>query len=124
MNLLLDTHILLWWLGDSPRLSKKARRAIEESATVFVSAVSAWEIELKRARGLLRAPNNLEATLRARDLQTLSLTVPHAIAAGRLPLYHRDPFDRMLVAQASLESLTLLTADKQQAAYGVPVILA
>jgi len=124
LNLLLDTHILLWWLGDSPRLSKKARRAIEESATVFVSAVSAWEIELKRARGLLRAPNNLEATLRARDLQTLSLTVPHAIAAGRLPLYHRDPFDRMLVAQASLESLTLLTADKQQAAYGVPVILA
>ena len=124
MNLLLDTHILLWWLGDSPRLSKKARRAIEESEAVFVSAVSAWEIELKRARGLLRAPDNLEATLRARDLQTLSLTVAHAIAAGRLPLYHRDPFDRMLVAQASLESLTLLTADKQQAAYGVPVILA
>ena len=124
MNLLLDTHILLWWLGDSPRLSKKARRAIEESEAVFVSAVSAWEIELKRARGLLRAPDNLEATLRARDLQTLSLTVPHAIAAGRLPLYHRDPFDRMLVAQASLESVTLLTADKQQAAYGVPVILA
>jgi PIN domain nuclease of toxin-antitoxin system len=124
LNLLLDTHILLWWLGDSPRLSKKARRAIEESEAVFVSAVSAWEIELKRARGLLRAPDNLEATLRARDLQTLSLTVPHAIAAGRLPLYHRDPFDRMLVAQASLESLTLLTADKQQAAYGVPVILA
>jgi PIN domain nuclease of toxin-antitoxin system len=124
LNLLLDTHILLWWLGDSPRLSKKARRAIEESEAVFVSAVSAWEIELKRARGLLRAPDNLEATLRARDLQTLSLTVAHAIAAGRLPLYHRDPFDRMLVAQASLESLTLLTADKQQAAYGVPVILA
>jgi PIN domain nuclease of toxin-antitoxin system len=124
LNLLLDTHILLWWLGDSPRLSKKARRAIEESEAVFVSAVSAWEIELKRARGLLRAPDNLEATLRARDLQTLSLTVPHAIAAGRLPLYHRDPFDRMLVAQASLESLTLLTADKQQAAYGIPVILA
>jgi len=105
-------------------LSKKARRAIEESEAVFVSAVSAWEIELKRARGLLRAPDNLEATLRARDLQTLSLTVRHAIAAGRLPLHHRDPFDRMLVAQASLESLTLLTADKQQAAYGVPVILA
>ena len=109
---------------DSPRLSKKARRATEESEAVFVSAVSAWEIELKRARGLLRAPDNLETTLRARDLQTLSLTVPHAIAAGRLPLYHRDPFDRMLVAQASLESLTLLTSDKQQAAYGVPVILA
>ena len=124
MNLLLDTHILLWWLADSPRLSKRARRAIEESGAVFVSAVSAWEIELKRTRGLLRAPDNLEATLRARDLRPLSLTVAHAVAAGRLPLYHRDPFDRMLVAQASLESLTLLTVDKQQAAYGVPVILA
>ena len=124
MNLLLDTHILLWWLADSPRLSKRARRAIEESGAVFVSAVSAWEIELKRTRGLLRAPDNLEATLRARDLRPLSLTVAHAVAAGRLPLYHRDPFDRMLVAQASLESLTLLTADKQQAVYGVPVILA
>jgi PIN domain nuclease of toxin-antitoxin system len=97
---------------------------MEESGAIFVSAVSAWEIELKRTRGLLRAPNNLEATLRARDLRPLSLTVAHAVAAGRLPLYHRDPFDRMLVAQASLESLTLLTVDKQQAAYGVPVILA
>jgi PIN domain nuclease of toxin-antitoxin system len=124
LNLLLDTHILLWWLADSPRLSKMARRAIEESEAVFVSAVSAWEIELKRARSLLRAPDNLEATLRARDLQTLSLTVSHAIAAGRLPRHHGDPFDRMLIAQASIESLTLLTADKQQAAYGVPVILA
>ena len=124
MNLLLDTHILLWWLADSPRLSKKARKAIEESDAVFVSAVSAWEIELKRTRGLLRAPDNLEATLRARDLQTLPITIAHAVAAGSLPRHHGDPFDRMLVAQASIESLTLLTADKRQAAYNVPVILA
>ncbi len=123
LNLLLDTHILLWWLTDSRRLSKKARTAIEESDIVWVSAVSAWELETKRARGLLDAPHDLEATLRARDLRPLPLTMAHAIAAARLPFHHRDPFDRMLVAQAAIESLTLLTADKQQAAYGVPVIV-
>jgi len=124
LNLLLDTHILLWWLADSPRLSKKARNAVEDSELVWVSAVSAWEIELKRTRGLLDAPDNLEATLRARDLRALPLTVAHAVAAGRLPRHHGDPFDRMLIAQASLESLTLLTADARQAAYEIPVILA
>lgn len=124
MSLLLDTHILLWWLADSPRLSKKARKAIQDAETVWVSAVSAWEIALKRSLGLLEAPGNLEATLRSRDIQALPLTIAHATAAGKLPLHHRDPFDRMLIAQAMVESLMLLTADKQQTAYDVPVILA
>jgi PIN domain nuclease of toxin-antitoxin system len=123
LNLLLDTHILLWWLADSPRLSKQARIAVERSDVVWVSAVSAWEIEVKRARGLLEAPDNLEETLRSRDLRMLSLSVGHAIGAARLPPHHRDPFDRMLVAQAAMESLTLVTADKNQAAYEIPVIL-
>jgi len=123
LSLLLDTHILLWWLADSPRLSKKARKAIQDAETVWVSAVSAWEIALKRSRGLLEAPDNLEATLRARDMQALPLTIAHAAAAGKLPLHHRDPFDRMLIAQALVESLTLLTADPQQTAYDAPVIL-
>jgi PIN domain nuclease of toxin-antitoxin system len=123
LNLLLDTHILIWWLADSPRLSKKARAAIENSEIVWASAVSAWEIEVKRARGLLEAPDDLEATLLSRDLRMLSLTVAHAIAAAHLPPLHRDPFDRMLVAQSAIESLTLLTADQRQAAYDVPVIL-
>jgi PIN domain nuclease of toxin-antitoxin system len=123
-SLLLDTHILIWWLADSPRLSRKALKLIQDTAIVWVSAVSAWEIESKRARGLLDAPDDLEATLMARDLRLLSLTVAHAIAAARLPMHHRDPIDRMLVAQASLESLTLLTADRQQSVYDVPVILA
>lgn len=124
MNLLLDTHILLWWLADSPRLSKKARKAIQDSEIVWVSAVSTWEIELKRSRGMLEAPDNLEATLRARDLDSLPVTIAHTVAGARLPLHHRDPFDRILIAQATIESLMLLTADKQQAAYDVPVILA
>ena len=123
MNLLLDTHILLWWLADSPRLPLKARKAVHDAELVCVSAVSAWEIEIKKARGLLDAPGNLEATLRARDLQAVPLTVAHAVAAARLQMHHRDPFDRMLIAQASLESLTLLTADPEQAAYDVPMIM-
>jgi PIN domain nuclease of toxin-antitoxin system len=123
LNLLLDTHVLLWWLADSRRLSKRARTVIEDSEIVWVSAVSAWEIETKRARGLLEAPDDLETTLRAHDLKSLALTMAHAVAAGRLPHHHRDPFDRMLIAQAAIESLALLTADKQQAAYDVQVIL-
>lgn len=91
---------------------------------VWVSAVSAWELEIKRERGLLDAPLNLEATLHARDIQTLPLKFSHAVAAARLPMLHRDPFDRMLVAQASLESLTFCTRDKILAEYGVPVLLA
>ena len=123
MNLLLDTHILLWWLEDSPRLSASARDTIRDSEIVFASAVSAWEIEVKRARGLLRAPDNLEMTIRARDLQPLSMTISHAVAAGRLPSHHGDPFDRMLIAQALLESLTLMTADKKLKHYDVAVML-
>ena len=124
MNLLLDTHILLWWLMDSRRLSARARAAMEQAETICVSAVSAWEIEAKRSRGLLRAPDNLESTLRGFDLRPLSLTITHAVAAARLPMHHRDPFDRMLIAQTSLESLTLVTADSQLAVYGVPVLQA
>jgi len=123
LNLLLDTHILLWWLAGSPRLPRKASKAIQDAAEIWVSSVSAWEIESKRSRGLLDAPGNLEKTLRSQDMRSLPLTVAHAIAAAHLPPHHRDPFDRMLVAQASLESLALLTGDQQLAAYGVPVLM-
>lgn len=124
MNLLLDTHVLLWWLGDSRKATAKIRKAIDEADIVWVSAVSAWELEVKRLRGLLDAPMNLEATLQRLDIQTLALKLPHAVAAARLPMLHRDPFDRMLVAQASLESLTLCTGDKILAEYGISVLLA
>ena len=124
MNLLLDTHVLLWWLAASERLSQRARHAIVESDQVYVSAASIWEISIKVARGRLLVHGDLEKHLETNRFIALPVTVAHAIAAGRLPRHHGDPFDRMLVAQASIESLTLLTSDERQAAYGVPVILA
>jgi PIN domain nuclease of toxin-antitoxin system len=123
LNLLLDTHVLLWWLADSPRLSRTARTAIRDSDLTYVSAASAWEIEIKKSLGKLSAPDNLEATLGAYRLRPLAVTVAHAIAAGRLPRHHGDPFDRMLIAQASLESLTLVTRDARLKVYGVPVLI-
>ncbi|HXP84379.1 MAG TPA: type II toxin-antitoxin system VapC family toxin [Bryobacteraceae bacterium] len=123
MRLLLDTNILLWWLTDDLRLSKADRTLITDAAAVFVSPVSAWEIEIKKAIGKLSAPDDLDAAIRRSNLSPLDVTVAHAIAAGRLPRHHRDPFDRMLVAQAAMESLTLVTSDAILKAYQVPVIL-
>ena len=110
MNVLLDTNVLVWWLLQSERLSPNALRTILESDRAFVSAVSIWEVEIKRSRGNLDAPGNLEHILAERGVRPLPVTFAHATAAGRLPPIHRDPFDRMLVAQAIAESLTLLTA--------------
>ncbi len=111
MNLLLDTNVLLWWLMDSRLLTARARRAILDADTVHVSPASFWEIEIKKARGNLDAPDQLAEVAIARGLRPLPITIAHAVAAGRLPDIHRDPFDRMLIAQAQLESLTLATAD-------------
>jgi len=123
-NILLDTHVLLWWLGASGRLSKKTRRTITECASVYVSAATVWEIAIKRALGKLEIPDNLEETLAANSFVPLPISVSHAIAAGRLPRHHDDPFDRMLVAQAALESLTLLTADARLKAYDASILMA
>ncbi len=123
MNLLLDTHILVWWLMDSRRLSKQAKQCIQEAVTIWVSSVSAWEMEWKRARGLLETPDDLEATLRAMRFQLLPLTIKHAIRAARLEFDHRDPFDRMLIAQAESEGLILLTHDEAFRKYSDQVLL-
>jgi PIN domain nuclease of toxin-antitoxin system len=123
-RLLLDSHMLLWWLSEHARLSARARQAITESEFVYVSAISAWELAIKAEIGKLKAPDDLEAQLRASRFVPLPVTVAHALAAGKLPRHHSDPFDRMLVAQASLESLTLLTSDKRLRAYDVQIMLA
>jgi PIN domain nuclease of toxin-antitoxin system len=123
VRLLLDTHAALWWLGDSPRLGAVAREQIARAESlVVVSAVSLWEIEIKRGVGKLRAPADVLGGVRAAGFDLLDLTAEHAVAAGRLPMLHRDPFDRALVAQARLEGLTVVTGDRTVADYDVPVL--
>jgi PIN domain nuclease of toxin-antitoxin system len=103
VRLLLDTHVLLWWLQDRTLLGRPAADAIgEESSLVFVSAASAWEMAIKQARGRLRCPDDLEEMLPANRFLPLPITVRHGLWAGALPPYHNDPFDRLLVAQAQV----------------------
>ena len=125
MRLLLDTHALLWWLTGDPTLSSDARRAISDRRNpVFVSAATAWEIAIKRALGNLESPADLETQIRRHRLDPLPVTVRHAMNAGALPRHHDDPFDRMLVAQAMIEDLTIATRDQRIVLYGVPVLAA
>jgi PIN domain nuclease of toxin-antitoxin system len=122
LRILLDTHLLLWWLAASPSLSARARRIIgDPDNTVFVSAVSLWEIWLKQSLGKLRLPADFMEKLAAESFESLPLTVSQTRQVALLPWCHRDPFDRMLVAQAQVEKLVLLTADETLAAYG-PVV--
>jgi PIN domain nuclease of toxin-antitoxin system len=122
VKLLLDTNALIWWLEGSRRLSRPAVEAIDDIANdVHVSAASAWEISTKARLGKLRFTGSLTARLEKYDVQPLAVTVEHGWAAGTLPPLHRDPFDRILIAQAQLEELIVVTADPMFARYGVPV---
>ncbi len=124
MRLLLDTHIVLWWLLADKQLPLLARKLVSDRGnTIFVSAVSIWEIRLKESLGKLSVPADFELRLNAESFEALPLTAKHAHAAGTLPWHHRDPFDRMLVAQAQVEKLQLLTADGVVGAYGSFVLV-
>ena len=123
MNLLLDTHVLLWWLNGHPSLSKKSQSAIADGKNlVFVSAVVVWEIRIKEALGKLEIPRNFKRVLVSQPFEMLDITVEHAHAVRDLPLHHRDPFDRMLVAQAKVEGFTLVTHDVRLKKYKVSMI--
>lgn len=128
MRVLLDTHAFLWWnLSQGSRLSTRAREALEDPATDgFVSAVSVYEIAMKVARGTLELPTDpsryVPDRLVRHGFAALSIELPHVLRAGALPLVHRDPFDRLLVAQAQLEGLQIITADPAIAQYDVEVI--
>ncbi|CAN5774051.1 type II toxin-antitoxin system VapC family toxin [soil metagenome] len=125
MSLLLDTHVLLWVLAADPTLAASARDAIiDGNNRVFVSAVTAWEIVIKRALGKLRAPDDLHSQLRRLRLNTLAITFQHAEAVADLPGLHADLFDRLLIAQARTEHLTLVTRDAQIARYDVATLTA
>lgn len=124
MRLLLDTHILLWWLADED-LSAPAREAIADPANlVAVSTASAWEISIKKALGKLTAPDDLEQQVREGGFVPLPISLAHGVAAGRLPRHHEDPFDRMLIAQARAERLTIVTRDKRFEDYDVALLTA
>lgn len=122
MRLLLDTHVFLWWCENSRHLQKTTRLAIQEADDVFVSAASAWEVALKVALGKLRIPGPFAAAVAASSFDELPISFAHAAAVSSLPVHHTDPFDRMLAAQARVESLTLVTHDPQLRAYAVPIL--
>lgn len=122
MKLLVDTQAVIWWLSADPRLSAAARAAIARAgAEAVVSVASIWEASIKRASGRLAGPDLLAAVTAAR-LPFLRIDEQHAKLAGELPMLHRDPFDRMLVAQAMVEQLAIVTADSEIPRYGVPVL--
>ena len=124
-RLLLDTHVLLWALESESNLGDDVREALVNPRNdVFVSAVCIWEIAIKRALGKLRAPDHLAATVETAGFSELPVTFVHAEQAGSLPKHHTDPFDRMLVAQAQVEGLTLVTADANIPRYAVRTMAA
>lgn len=122
-RLLLDTHVVLWALSTPEVLAPHVRAALEDPRNeVVVSAASVWEVEIKRALGKLDAPSGFAATCVQRGFDALEITFSHAEVAGGLPPHHADPFDRMLIAQALVESLEMVTKDPAFATYGVPVV--
>ena len=121
-RLLLDTHVFLWWRSDPDRLAREARDGIAFADLVFVSAVSAWEAAIKTSLGRLRLPDTLEAGVEASGFEKLPVTFAHAERVARLPLHHRDPFDRMLIAQAQVEGLTIVSHDRQIEPYDMPIL--
>jgi len=127
VNLLLDTHVWLWWLDGSRRLGAAARRAIEKGdSVVWVSAATAWEIAIKVGLGRLTlgeppeecVPREMERS----GFQPLAIGIDHALAVRALPAHHRDPFDRLLIAQARMDHLTIITADPVFRRYDVRVL--
>ena len=123
MKLLLDTHAALWFLSGDDRLSDNARRHVtDESNRVLLSAAVVWEISIKRALGKLVVPDDYLSLLLEAGVQPLSVSVAHAAAVESLPPHHRDPFDRMLVAQARCERLTLASRDPHIQRYDVALL--
>lgn len=127
MRALVDTHVFLWWVTDDPALSERARRVIQEPDNdVYFSVASAWEIVIKAALGRLTVAGDLEAFVRGHvsrnAFRILPVHLEHALKVYSLPAHHRDPFDRLLVAQASLEGLPIVTADPWMRRYDVEVI--
>lgn len=123
MNLFLDTHVVLWWLDDDPALVPRAREAISNTSNIVIlSAAVIWEIRIKQAIGKLELPPNFYEVMKMQGFEMLPITSEHAYAVGDLPHHHRDPFDRILIAQALLENLIIVTHDAIFRKYPVGVM--
>jgi PIN domain nuclease of toxin-antitoxin system len=120
---LLDTHVFLWWQSNDPRLADDVKRLIASAAVVAVSAVSAWEAAIKVGLGRLRLPMSIEEGVETAGFSKLPVTFGHAERVARLPRHHADPFDRLLIAQAQLEGLTLITHDGVFPKYDVALLV-
>ena len=122
MKLLLDTHIVLWALLDDPRLPAPLRDAITGAQALYISSVSVWEVSIKAGLGKLEVPRDLFSRALAAGAQPLPITWEHARAVQDLPPHHADPFDRLLIAQALCEGLTLVSVDRMVRGYDVPLL--
>jgi PIN domain nuclease of toxin-antitoxin system len=123
MSLLLDTHIALWGITADPTLGEDFLDRLRHDPDIFLSPVTLWEITIKQAAGKLDGPPNLAELVRDMGFRELPVSHAHAIAAGRLPALHRDPFDRMLIAQATTDGLTLVTRDADIRRYNVDTLV-
>lgn len=123
MRFLLDTHILLWWLGDDQRLSVEVREIIGNPENfIFVSAATVWEMSIKKSLGKLSVPSDLLEKLKENNFEVLNITAVHGLKVEDLPHHHKDPFDRMLIAQTLVEGLTLISGDTKFKLYDVPLL--
>jgi PIN domain nuclease of toxin-antitoxin system len=122
MGFLLDTHVLLWWLANDPKLSTDMREIIKNPVNnCFVSAVTIWEIAIKTSLGKLKQPDDFLAVLLDNRFQVMDISPQHCLNVGSLPWHHKDPFDRMLISQALVENLTLISVDAKFKLYDVPL---
>jgi len=119
----LDSNILVWLDNRPQRLSAPLLKQIQTSAQVYASAVSAWELSIKQSLARLKLARQVSQLIQDENLTELPITAEHGEAVRQLPLYHRDPFDRLLIVQATIENLILVTANKASLKYGVPIIL-
>lgn len=122
-RLLLDTHTFLWWLSDDKKLGPSTKELISDPRNeVYVSAATAWEISIKKSTGKLQAPDGIDNVVEDEGFSRLSISFFHGEQAGALPAIHKDPFDRMLIAQAQAEGLEVVTVDETIPKYGIKVV--
>jgi PIN domain nuclease of toxin-antitoxin system len=122
-RLLLDSNVVVYLDQNQARLSDRARQQIDAASEVYVSAVTGWELAIKQATGALKMNRPVLGLVESLGLLELPITIRHGEAVGPLPLFHRDPFDRLLIAQAITEGLTLVTSDRRLVQYGAPILL-